>query len=112
MRYAVPVTDGRLAAHFGHCEQFAIFDVDETARTIVKKELLASPEHQPGLLPRWLAEEGVTAVIAGGMGMRAQTLFQENRIHVVVGALGDDPQQVVIDHLNGTLATGDNVCDH
>ena len=112
MRYAVPVTDGKLAAHFGHCQHFAIFDVDETARTIVKKELLTSPEHQPGLLPRWLAEEGVTAVLDGGMGMRAQTIFSENRIHVVIGAQGDDPERVVLDYLQGTLAIGDNVCDH
>ena len=51
MRYAVPVTDGKLAAHFGHCQHFAIFDVDGTTRAIVSRELLASPEHQPGLLP-------------------------------------------------------------
>ena len=112
MRYAVPVTDGKLAAHFGHCQHFAIIDVDETVKAIVKKELLAAPEHEPGLLPRWLAEQGVTAVLAGGMGMRAQAIFSENRILVVVGAQGNDPEQVVLDYLRGTLAIGENVCDH
>ena len=112
MRYAVPVSDGRLAAHFGHCEQFAIIDIDEATGTILRKELVASPGHQPGLLPVWLAEEGVHAVIAGGMGSRAQALFVENRIQVIVGALGNDPEQMVLDHVRGTLATGDNVCDH
>ena len=112
MRYAVPVSDGKLAAHFGHCEHFAFIDVDETAKAIVSKELVASPGHQPGFLPVWLAEEGVSAVIAGGMGSRAQALFRENRIQVVVGALGHDPEQIVLDYARGTLATGDNVCDH
>ena len=112
MRYAVPVTDGRLAAHFGHCEHFALIDVDEATKGIVRKELVASPGHQPGLLPVWLAEEGVSAVIAGGMGSRAQALFSENRIQVILGALGDDPEQIVLDYMRGTLATGDNVCDH
>ena len=112
MRYAVPVSDGRLAAHFGHCEQFAIIDVDEATGTIVRKELLASPGHQPGLLPVWLAEEGVSAVIAGGMGSRAQAIFRENRIQVVVGAAGDDPEQLVLDYVRGRLATGGNICDH
>lgn len=112
MRYAVPVSNGRLAAHFGHCEHFAFIDVDETTKAIVSKELVASPEHQPGLLPVWLADEGVSTVIAGGMGSRAQALFMENRIQVVVGALGHDPEQIVLDYLRGTLATGDNVCDH
>ena len=112
MRYAVPVSNGRLAAHFGHCEHFALIDVDEATKAIVRKGLVASPGHQPGLLPVWLAEEGVSAVIAGGMGSRAQALFMENRIQVILGALGDGPEHIVLDYIEGTLATGDNVCDH
>lgn len=112
MRYAIPVTDGRLAAHFGHCEHFALIDVDETTKAIVRKELVASPGHQPGLLPIWLAGEGVSAVIAGGMGSRAQALFSENRIQVIVGAMGDDPEQIVLDYMRGSLEAGDNICDH
>jgi len=112
VRYAIPVTDGRLAAHFGHCEHFALIDVDETTKAIVRKELVASPGHQPGLLPIWLAGEGVSAVIAGGMGSRAQALFSENRIQVIVGAMGDDPEQIVLDYMRGSLEAGDNICDH
>jgi len=112
MRYAVPVSNGKLAAHFGHCEHFALIDVDEATKAIVSKELVASPGHQPGVLPEWLAEEGVSTVIAGGMGSRAQALFRENRIQVVIGATGHNPEQIVLDHIQGTLATGDNICDH
>ncbi len=112
MRYAVPVSNGKLATHFGHCEHFAFIDADEATKTIQHKELVASPGHQPGLLPVWLAEEGVSAVIASGMGSRAQALFRENRIEVIIGALGSDPERIVLDHIRGTLETGDNVCDH
>jgi ATP-binding protein involved in chromosome partitioning len=112
MRYAVPVSNNKLAAHFGHCEHFAFIDVDEATKSIVGSELVASPPHQPGLLPGWLAEAGVAAVIAGGMGSRAQSLFQENRIQVIIGAPEDDPEQIVLAYIQGTLATGDNVCDH
>ena len=112
MRYAVPVSNNRLAAHFGHCEHFALFDVDEATKSIVGSELIAAPPHQPGLLPGWLAEAGVATVIAGGMGSRAQALFQENRILVVTGAPEGDPEQIVQDYIQGTLTTGDNVCDH
>lgn len=112
MRYAVPVSDGRLAAHFGHCEHFALIDVDEATKAIQNKKLVVPPDHQPGVLPVWLSEEGVSVVIAGGMGSRAQDLFKENRIHVVVGAFGDDPEQIVLDYLLGRLKAGDNVCDH
>ena len=112
MRYAIPVARGRVAAHFGHCEHFALIDVDEAKKTIIGSEFVASPEHQPGLLPIWLAEQGVSVVIAGGMGSRAQSIFRENRIEVIVGALEEEPEKVVLDHIGGALALGDNVCDH
>jgi predicted Fe-Mo cluster-binding NifX family protein len=112
MRFAVPMTEGKVAAHFGHCSHFALFDIDEANKRIVNKEVIPSPGHQPGLLPAWLADEGVSVVIASGMGSRAQALFNENRIDVVIGVLGDDPEKVVLDYIKDELATGDNICDH
>jgi len=112
MRFAVPVTDGKVSPHFGHCSHFALFDVDEKTKAIVRREFIPSPGHQPGFLPGWLADEGVSVVIASGMGSRAQALLRENRIEVVIGALGDDPEKAVLDYMRGELATGDNVCDH
>ena len=112
MRYAIPVSGGIVSPHFGHCEHFALVDVDEKTKEIVKKELVPSPGHQPGLLPTWLADQGVSIVIAGGMGSRAQSLFQQNRIAVVIGTMESDPEKAVLHHLDGRLATGDNICDH
>ncbi len=111
MKYAVPVAGGIMSPHFGHCEQFAFFDVDEQKK-ITRKELIASPEHQPGLLPAWLAEQGVSIVIAGGMGPRAIELLQQRGIGVVIGAVESDPEKAVLGHLSGGLATADNICDH
>jgi predicted Fe-Mo cluster-binding NifX family protein len=110
MRYAVPTAEGKLALHFGHCESFSIFDVEEGK--ITHSEALEAPPHQPGLLPKWLAERDVNVVIAGGMGGRAKALFDEAGIEVVVGAPRELPQQIVESHLAGSLATGDNACDH
>jgi ATP-binding protein involved in chromosome partitioning len=112
MRYAVPVTGGKVATHFGHCSHFALFDVDEARKAVIRKEIVTSPGHQPGVLPAWLAEEGVSVVIASGIGSRAQGIFRDNRIEVIIGVLGDDPEEAVLDHIKGTLATGDNICDH
>jgi predicted Fe-Mo cluster-binding NifX family protein len=112
MRYAIPVTEGKVAAHFGHCSHFALFDVDESTKAIVKREVIQSPGHQPGFLPAWLAEEGVSVVIASGMGSRARAIFDENHIEVVVGVLSEEPEQAVLDYIKGKLATGDNICDH
>jgi len=112
MKYAIPVNGGILSPHFGHCEQFAMFDVDEESREVTGKDLVSSPGHEPGLLPKWLAEKGVSVVIAGGMGSRAKDLFQQNNITVIIGAVENDPEKAVLSHINGALTTEDNICDH
>lgn len=112
MRFAMPISGGLISPHFGHCEQFALIDVDEEKKTIVGKQFVTSPGHEPGLLPVWLADQGVSAIIAGGMGSRAQALFRENRIDVIIGVMEGDPERAVLNYLKGTLATGDNICDH
>ena len=112
MRIAIPVTEGKLSAHFGHCEEFALIDADRESKTITATEMLAAPPHEPGLLPRWLAEKGAEMIIAGGMGGRAQGLFQQQKIAVVVGAPSDTPDAIVNAYLGGALVTGENVCDH
>ena len=84
----------------------------EEKKEIVKQELRQPPQHQPGVLPRWLAENDVDYIIAGGMGSRAKALFAENNIQVITGAGVDKPENVVSAHLQGTLQLGENVCDH
>ena len=88
---AVPVVDGRLCAHFGHCQQFALYEVDVERRRIESSRRLDPPPHEPGLLPRWLSSEKAHVVIAGGMGHRARDIFAEHGIQVIVGALRSSP---------------------
>jgi len=111
MKIAIPLADGRLCSHFGHCEQFALVETDEQ-NNILSKTLLTPPPHEPGVLPAWLGEQGASVIIAGGMGTRAQQLFAQNRITVVVGAPTEQPEQLVAEYLSGVLETGSNVCDH
>lgn len=110
MKIAIPVDGGRLASHFGHCREFAFFDVENNS--VKNRTVLAAPPHQPGLLPEWMHERGVNVVIAGGMGQRAQGLFAQNNIMVITGAPKIPPEEIVNQYLNGTLVTGPNVCDH
>ena len=112
MRIAIPVTDGKLSAHFGHCQQFAIIDVDPDTKKLTNTEMLEPPTHDPGALPRWLSGLCVNLIIAGGMGQRAQQLFTQNNIDVLVGAPDNTAQQVVEQYLAGQLQTGENICDH
>jgi ATP-binding protein involved in chromosome partitioning len=112
MRIAIPLTNGLMAQHFGHCEHFAFIDVDTTTKKIVGSLQEAAPEHAPGLLPRWLRDRGVTVVIAGGMGARARTLFAQAGVEVLTGAESREPETIARDYLNGALVTGANSCDH
>jgi ATP-binding protein involved in chromosome partitioning len=112
MRIALPMAQGTLCMHFGHCEQFALVDVDEAKKTILSTKYVTPPPHEPGLFPRWLREQGANMIIAGGMGQRAQGLFTEQKITVLAGAPAESPEALVKAYLAGTLKTGANVCDH
>jgi len=111
MKIAIPLVQGRLSPHFGHCEHFALIELDGESN-IVGKALEEPPAHEPGALPAWLHEHGAGVIIAGGMGRRAQQLFAQNGITVVVGAPAETPEQLVSAYLGGTLETGENLCDH
>ncbi len=112
MRIAIPLANGKLSLHFGHCERFALIDVDTEAKKLIRREDVMAPPHEPGQLPPWLAERGANMIIAGGMGQRALNLFAQQRIEVVVGLPSETPEELVAAYLRGTLQQGDNVCDH
>jgi len=109
-RIAIPLEEGILCSHFGHCQQFAIIDAENNV--VTDESLITPPPHEPGLLPGWLAEKGVTDVIAGGMGQRAIGLFNDRKINVFVGAPIKKPVDLAKDLLNDTLVAGANYCDH
>ncbi len=112
MKIAVPTANGKLNAHFGHCEAFTVLEVDEAAKTISSVSSIDAPPHEPGLLPAWLGDRAVNMIIAGGMGQRARMLFEERGIHVITGAPCDSPENLVRAYLDSSLVTGENTCDH
>ena len=112
MIIAIPTIDRQVCLHFGHCEQFALVEVDQAAKTIIKVDYVTPPPHEPGVLPGWLHEKGANVIIAGGMGQRAQGLFARNGIEVVVGAANGTPEEIATGYLNRTLVTGRNPCGH
>lgn len=112
MKIAIPLANGKLSMHFGHCEKFALIDVNQTEKKILGREDIDAPPHEPGLLPPWLAERGANVIIAGGMGQRAHSLFAQQGIQVIVGAPAETPEKLVGDYLAGALQPGENTCDH
>ena len=73
MRFAIPTHNRELTAHFGHCENFAILTTENGE--IIDEEFIDPPVHQPGVYPKFLADNGVNVIIAGGMGQKAQDLL-------------------------------------
>ena len=109
-KFAIPTLNGNLTAHFGHCEKFAIVDVEDGK--VTKEEMVTPPVHQPGVYPKFLSGLGVHVIIAGGMGQKAQNLFTENNIEVCMGVQAGSPQKLVEDYMANQLQTGQNLCDH
>jgi len=102
--------NGVLCAHFGHCQYFAIVEVDNGKIVSIKVE--TPPEHVPGLYPRWVAQFGVTDVIGGGMGQKAIDLFNQQNINAFVGAPQKSAQELVTDFLEEKLNLSANYCNH
>lgn len=109
-RIAIPIEDGLLCAHFGHCQAFAFVDVKNDVITNI--EIIDPPEHQPGTFPRFVASHGATDVIGGGMGPQAISLFNAVGINVFIGAPLDKPETLVSDFIKGNLQLSANYCDH
>ncbi|MDD3630718.1 MAG: NifB/NifX family molybdenum-iron cluster-binding protein [Bacteroidales bacterium] len=109
-KIAIPLENGVLSQHFGHCQTFAIVNVENDTITEIKE--IVPPDHVPGLYPKWIAQIGVTDVIAGGMGQKAIELFNQQKINVFVGAPVKTAEELVIDFLNNNLNLNANYCDH
>jgi predicted Fe-Mo cluster-binding NifX family protein len=112
IRIAIPVADGRLHGHFGGCPEFALVDADLQYQTVLTTTIVPAPPHQPGLLPLWLREQGVKAVIAGGIGRRALELFAQYGIGVHSGPTGTRVAVLAAAFLSGQLTATPEGCTH
>lgn len=109
MRIAIATEQGQVAQHFGRCSHYTLFDMEE--QKILKKESVANPGHEPGVLPGFLAQHGVQCIIAGGMGQRARALFQARDIETLVGVQGP-VEEIAMLYAQGTLKGRDEYCSH
>lgn len=110
MKIAV-ATDGHMvASHFGRCPEYTIVTVDDNGN-VANKVVIPNPGHEPGFLPEYLSNLGVSCIIAGGMGPRAQGLFADKNIQTVTGVSGL-VSEVVDSYLAGSLEPGESQCEH
>ena len=107
MRVAISTDGDYVSAHFGRCPEFTIVDFEDGRAA--EREIIKNPGHEPGFIPEFLRGKGVNCIIAGGMGRRAEELFNRSGIEMVVGVSGkiDDVIGKIID---GTLEGGESFC--
>ncbi|KPJ63351.1 MAG: hypothetical protein AMS15_00655 [Planctomycetes bacterium DG_23] len=110
MKIAVPVIQGRVSPHFGRSDYFAFFDIEQGK--LKAGERCNPPPHAPGVIPKWLKEQETDVVITGGIGPRALDIFAQYGIKVLTGAPNLEPEELVRQHLQGTLALEENICEH
>jgi len=110
MKIAVPTSEGILDPHFGHCTEFTLFEIENDEVKEISR--VNAPPHKPGMLPPWLAEKGVTGIIAGGMGHRAIEIFNSLGVDVYCGAPLMTPGELVDGFLKNTLRFSVNSCNH
>lgn len=107
MIIAVASEGAEVTEHFGHCQNFNIYNVE--GQEIVSKKSVDNPGHRPGFLPNFLHDLGVNVVISGGMGGGAIDIFLSKKIEVVTGATGQ-ADSAVQDYISGKLISDNSIC--
>jgi predicted Fe-Mo cluster-binding NifX family protein len=109
MRIALAVDNNMVTQHFGHCEYFVVYEVEN--KEIKGSEIIKNPPHQKGYLPKFLKENNINTLITGNIGQMAVNLMNELNIECIKGVSGDIID-VIHSYIDGSLETSDKVCDH
>lgn len=110
MRIAVPTRDGRVDDHFGHCDHYTVFTIEDNA--VVEKFDLPSPQGcgcKSGIAAD-LQQLGVMVMLAGNMGEGARNKLAAHDIKVVRGCSGD-VEKLVEDYLAGNVDDSGYSCE-
>ena len=110
MKIAVTYENGEIFQHFGHTEQFKVYDVQDSA--IVKAEVIDTNGSGHGALAGLLSDLGVDVLICGGIGGGAQMALMQAGIKLFGGVSGN-ADDAVAGCIAGTLSYDPNAkCDH
>lgn len=109
MKIAVTYENGEIFQHFGHTEQFKVYEVGDGE--VKSTEIIDSNGSGHGALANLLAEGGIDVLICGGIGGGAQAALMEQGIELCAGASGD-ADEAVCAFLRGELVNTGANCDH
>ena len=90
MKVAVPTRGNEVDDHFGHCEAYTVFSIDEN-KQVISSEILPSPNGCgcKSNIATVLKQKGVTVMLAGNMGNGALNVLTNQGIEVFRGNTGD-----------------------
>lgn len=111
MKIAVPTREGVVDNHFGHCDHYTIFTINDGE--IKMKEILPSPQGcgcKSGIV-LVLRQKGVQVMLAGNIGEGAKNVLESNEIKVIRGCSGDI-DKLVSDYLAGNVVDNGEICNH
>ena len=101
MRIAVSVNDGVISDHFGHCDSYQVFEVEDGK--IINEEIHKNPGHAAGVTPPiFVAGLNVAAALGGTVAQGAIDVMNEGGVDVVLGLSGD-PRAAALDFAAGKL---------
>ena len=86
MKIAVTYENGQVFQHFGHTEQFKVYDVQNGA--VVSSQIVDTNGTGHGALAGFLKSLGVEALICGGIGGGARAALDEAGILLYPGVVG------------------------
>ena len=110
MKIAVTFEDGQVFQHFGHTEQFKIYEIANGA--VTGSAVVDTNGSGHGALAGFLQQHGVDTLICGGIGGGARTALDQAGIRLYGGVSGS-ADQAVADLLAGNLAYNLDVsCSH
>lgn len=110
MRIAVTYENGEIFQHFGHTEQFKVYDVQDDK--VISSEVVDTNGNGHGALAGVLTALNADVLICGGIGGGAQMALQAAGIKLFGGVYGN-AGKAVEDFLTGKLAYNPNVmCNH
>ncbi len=109
MKIAVTYENGEVFQHFGHTEEFKVYDVENGA--VVSSRVIGSGGSGHEALATLLADRAVDVLICGGIGGGAQAALAEQGIVLCAGASGSADEAVEAYLMGELVNTGAN-CDH
>ena len=112
MKIAIPTRGNVVDDHFGHCEAYTVFNIDENKK-IISAEILPSPQGCgcKSNIASVLKEIGVSVMLAGNMGNGALNVLQSHGIEVFHGCSGD-VRQLTEAFLQGKIGDSGEGCHH